>query len=154
VGKHYQPMHEPFIVYVLKSLQNVPEHKCYNCFRQSFHEMVAQQVSARTISHEREHNIQLTFVQKRSHVRYEVRVHQLSSVVDLVLYELAVSFRHAVQVEVLHCHQVAALVVLAQEHNRPVRETRAQHRAHGVLLQVRFEVHVLTRVSDTRGTTT
>lgn len=149
VGKHYQPMHKPFIVYVLKSLQNISEHECYNCFWQSFHKMVTQQVSARTITHEREHDIQLTLVQKGSHVRYEVRVHKLPSVVDLVLYELTVSFRHAVQVEILHRHQVAALVVFAQEHDRTVRETRAQHRAHGVLLQVRFEVHVTTRVSDT-----
>lgn len=116
--------------------------------------MVAQQVSARTVPHEREYDIQLALVQKGSHIRYEVRVHQLPSVVDLVLYELTVSFRHAVQVEVLHCHQVATLVVFAQEHDRPVGETGAQHRAHGVLLQVRFEVHVATQVSDTWRTTT
>lgn len=68
-------------------------------------------------------------------------MHQLSRVVDFVLYELTVGFRHAVHVEVFHGHQIAALVVFAQKHDRSVRETRTQHRAHRVLFQVWFKIH-------------
>lgn len=103
--------------------------------------MVAQQVSTRPVTHQREYDVQLALVQERRHVRDEVRVHQLPGVIDLVLHQLTVGLRHTVQVEVLHGHQVAALVVLTQEHDGSVREARAQHRAHRVLLQVGFEVH-------------
>lgn len=135
-------MYQPFIVYVLESQQHVFEYKGDDRFRQSFDKMVAQQVTTRTVPHKREHHVKLALVQERRYIRYEVWVHQLPSVVDLVLNELTVCFGHGVQIEVLHGHQVAAFVVLAEEHYGAVRETRAQHRAHRVLLQVRFEVHV------------
>lgn len=96
--------------------------------------MVSQQISTGTITHQWKHHVQLAVVQERRDIRYEVRMHQLSRVDDLVLYELTIGFRHAVQVEVFHGDQIAALVVFAQEHNSPVRETRTQHGAHSVLL--------------------